>query len=160
MHTLSLLLERLAAGGIDFVVVGGYAAVLHGSSYVTQDLDVCAVLTEDSVGRLREVLKDVDPRHRMSPGKLSFLDEPPPGTALKNLYLRTRIGVVDVLTEVTGVGDYERLKAKAQSVSIGGHAVRLIALDDLIAAKEALARDKDLIVAKELRVIALKRGRA
>lgn len=158
MHTLTKLLERLAGSGIDFVVIGGFAAVLHGSAQVTQDLDVCAALTDENVSKLREALGDLDPRHRMTPQKLSFLDVPPPGTSLKNLYLRTRLGVVDIITEVIGVGDFERLCAKAQVVTIGGRRVRVIAIDDLIMAKETLARGKDLLVAKELRLIAVRKS--
>jgi predicted nucleotidyltransferase len=157
VHTLSQLLERLAASEIEFVVIGGYAAVLHGSSQVTQDLDICAILSDQNIDKLREALGDLDPRHRMTAQKLSFLDTPPPGTKVANLYLRTKLGVVDILTEVLGVGDFDRLKSRAQTITLGGNAVRMIALDDLITAKEALARDKDLITAKELRLIALRR---
>lgn len=160
MHTLAQLLERLAGSGIDFVVIGGFAAVLHGSSQVTQDLDICAVLTEENVTKLREALRDLDPRHRMTAEKLSFLNVPPPGTQLKNLYLRTEMGVVDVITEVTGVGDYERLCAKAPTMMIGGRPVRVIGIEDLITAKETLARGKDLLVAKELRMISVRKPQA
>ena len=66
MHRLHQLLQRLADGGIDFVVVGGYAGVLHGSSYVTNDLDVCAVLSEANVEKLRAALGDWEPVHRMT----------------------------------------------------------------------------------------------
>jgi hypothetical protein len=59
------------------------------------------------------------------------LDTPPPGTPVRNLYLRTRIGVLDILTEVLGVGDFARLKSSAQPVLIGGKPVLVIALDDL-----------------------------
>ena len=109
--------------------------------------------------RLLELLAggDVeDPRHRMTAQKLSFLETPPPGTELKNLYLRTRLGVLDVLAEVFGVGNFERLKVNAREVTLGGKVVRVMSLGDLIAGKEALARDKDLLVAKELRAIALR----
>jgi predicted nucleotidyltransferase len=160
VHTLAQLLERLAGSGIDFVVIGGFAAVLHGSSQVTQDLDICAVLTEENVAKLREVLKDLNPRHRMTAQKLSFLDLPPPGTPLENLYLRTEMGVVDVITEVIGVGDYERLRAKAPTMMMGGKPVRVIAMEDLITSKETLARGKDLLVAKELRMIAVRKPQA
>ena len=85
MHTLAQLLDRLVESRIDFVLIGGYAAVLHGSSQVTQDLDICAVLTEENVGRLRDALRDLDPRHRMTAEKVSFLDQPPPGTSMRNL---------------------------------------------------------------------------
>ena len=156
MQTIARLLERLAAGEVEFVVVGGFAAVLHGSSQVTQDLDVCIEFTPENIERLRRHLSDLDPRHRMTAQKLSFIDTPPPGTELKNLYLRTKLGVVDFMADILGVGDFRRLRERARSVQVGGNAIRVIALDDLIAAKEALGRDKDLLVAKELRVIALR----
>ena len=156
MQETAKLLELLAEGDVEFVVVGGYAAVLHGSSYITQVLDICVVCSRDNVERLRRLLKDLDPRHRMTAQKLSFLETPPPGAELKNIHLRTRLGVLDVLSEVLGVGDFERLKARAREVSLAGKTVRVISIHDLIAAKEALARDKDLLVAKELRVIALR----
>jgi predicted nucleotidyltransferase len=152
------LLELLARGDVEFVVVGGYAAVLHGSTYVTQDLDICIVCSPENIERLRRLLKDLDPRHRMTAQKFSFLETPPPGTELKNIYLRTRMGVLDISSEVMGVGGFERLKASAQQVTLGAKSIHVMSLRDLIVAKEALARDKDLLVAKELRAIALLRG--
>lgn len=51
------------------------------------------------------------------------------------------------------VGDYPRVLSAAIEVELFGRRIRAISLDDLIAAKEALGRDKDLLVAKELRAI-------
>ena len=62
MKSLHLLLQKLADAGFEFVVVGGYASVLHGSSYVTDDLDICAVLTPQNVETLRTALADLQPR--------------------------------------------------------------------------------------------------
>jgi predicted nucleotidyltransferase len=157
MPSLSHLLQRLADSGVDFVVIGGYAGVLHGSSYVTRDVDVCAVLTSENIEKLRETLRDLDPRHRRTAQQLSFLQVPKPGETLKNIYLRTDWGVVDILSSVEGLGDYHRLSSKAEWIELGGKKIRLIALDDLIVAKEALAREKDLLAAKELRAIAEKK---
>jgi hypothetical protein len=81
------LLQRLCDAEIDFVVVGGFAAMLHGSSLLTRDLDVCAVLTRANVAKLREILRDLHPAHRES--RLSFLDNPGPEVEVRNLYLRT-----------------------------------------------------------------------
>jgi predicted nucleotidyltransferase len=159
MQSLSHLLQRLAESGFDFVVIGGYAGVLHGSSLVTRDLDLCAVLTPENVERLRETLKDLHPRHRMTPQQLSFLQVPKPGEMVNNLYLNTDWGVVDILSSVLGLGDFERLKTKAEEFEIGGNRCRLIALEDLIAAKDAMGRDKDVLAAKELRAIATKRAK-
>ncbi len=157
MQDFSQLLQRLADAGLDFVIVGGYAAITHGSSYITRDVDICAVLTEENVARLRQALDGWNPRHRMTPQRLSFLTHPPPGQPLKNLYLQTDLGVIDVLTSVLGVGDFPRLRDKAEELEVDGRRYWVISLEDLIRAKEAMGREKDLLTAKELRAIAAKR---
>lgn len=65
MSEINQLFQRLCDADIDFVIVGGFAAILHGSSLVTRDLDVCAVLTRESVSKLRDALKDLQPAHRI-----------------------------------------------------------------------------------------------
>lgn len=158
MHDFTKLLCRLADAGIDFVIVGGFAAVSHGSSYVTKDVDVCLVLSESNVARLRAALGDIDPRHRMTPQRLSFLDVPAPGQSVQNLYLQTNLGTLDILSAVTGVGDFHRLSERAEWVEVDGRKFAVMSLQDLIAAKEALGREKDLLTAKELRAIAVRRS--
>src|SRR5512142_1491388 len=76
--TLSELLRRLCDAEIDFVIVGGFAALLHGSTLVTRDLDICAVLSRVEVAKLRDALRDFNPRHRLTSQKLSFLSNPDP----------------------------------------------------------------------------------
>jgi len=155
MHTLNQLIHRLIDAKIDFVIIGGYAGVLHGSSYVTRDLDICAVLTPANVQRLRETLKDLHPQHRMTPQKLSFLEIPKEGEPpLQNVYLNTDWGIIDILTNVLGVGDFQRLKNTATTMPFHDKTCLVMSLEDLIKAKEALGREKDLLVAKELRAIA------
>jgi predicted nucleotidyltransferase len=150
---LQRLLQRLDEAGVAFVLVGGYAAMLHGSSLLTRDVDVCAVLTPGNVEKMRDAFRDFHPVHRLSSPQRSFLDEPESGVALDNLYLNTDLGTLDVLGRITGVGDYARVAREAVEIELFGRCVRAISLDDLIAAKEALGRDKDLIAAKELRAI-------
>jgi len=66
--------------------------------------------------------------------------------------------VIDILSTILGVGDFERLKSKADELEVAGRIYRVISLEDLIMAKEALGREKDLLAVKELRAIAAKRG--
>ncbi len=153
----SHLLAKLVDNGFEFVIVGGYAAVAHGSARVTRDIDVCAVLTAENVETLRKALAKWNPRHRMTPQKLSFLTIPPPGTPLNNLYLETDVGVIDVLSSVLGVGDFARLKSRAERLEIDGRTHWLMSLEDLISAKEAMGREHDLLTARELRAILAKR---
>jgi predicted nucleotidyltransferase len=135
VNDLNRLIQRLCDADIAFVIVGGFAAMLHGSSLLTRDLDVCAVLTTENVE------------------KLSFLDNREPGVEVRNLYLRTDIGPVDVLSSVLGVGDFERVYSQSAEIELFGRKCRVISLDDLIRAKEALGREKDLLAVKELRAI-------
>lgn len=96
----------------------------------------------------------------MTPKKLSFLDHPPAGQPVNNLYLETEGGILDVLNNVLGVGDYHhyhRLRQNAIEVPLFGRKCHVISLEDLIQAKEAMGREKDLLTAKELRAIAAKR---
>jgi predicted nucleotidyltransferase len=160
VKSLSQLLQRLADSRVDFVVVGGFAGVLHGSSLVTRDLDICAVLTPDNIESLRETLKDLNPRHRMTPQNFSFLQIPKPGESVKNLYLQTDWGVVDILSSITGLGDFESVRANSDTFEISGKKFRLISLPDLVRAKESLGREKDILAAKELRAIAAMRERS
>jgi len=143
---------------VEFVVVGGYAAVLHGSALITNDVDVCAVLSAGNVEKIRAALADLNPIHRITHRKLSFLEHPAPGQPLVNLYLETDGGTIDILSSVLGVGDFGRLKERAVEASIFGRKCAIISLEDLIVAKEAVGREKDLLAVKELRAIAAKRA--
>ncbi len=157
MQNFSQLLQRLTDAGLEFVLVGGFAAVSHGSFQLTRDVDICAVLTEENMAKLRRALGDWNPRHWMTPQKLSFLLHLPAGEAISNLYLQTDMGMVDILTSIKGVGNFARLNATAEVLEVDGQKVRVISLGDLITAKEAMGREKDLLTAKELRAIAAKR---
>ena len=157
MQDFSQLLQRLADVGLEFVIVGGYAAITYGSSYLTRDVDICTALTEENVAKLRQALRDWNPKHRLTHKRLSFLDFPPSGQSLNNLYLQTDMGVIDILSSILGVGDFAELKSRAEELEVDGKRHLVISLEDLIQAKEALGREKDLLMAKELRAIASKR---
>ena len=157
---LSKLIQTLCDSDIDFVVVGGFAALLYGSTLTTRDLDVCAVLSNDDVEKLRAALHEFHPTHRLTPQRLSFLENPDPGVPLKNLYLETDLGAIDLLSSIKGVGEFERVRAGSIEVELFGRVCRVISLDDLIRAKEAVGREKDLLAVKELKAIREKQAKA
>lgn len=154
MTNLNELLRRLCDAEVDFVVVGGFAAILHGSTLVTRDLDVCTVLTPANIEKLRAILADLQPVHRMTPQRLSFLTNPEQGIPVRNLYLETDAGAVDFMTSITGIGDFSRIRAQAIEVELFGRRCHVMSLADLIQAKLALGRDKDLLAVRELETIA------
>ena len=120
MPNFSQLLQRLSEAGLDFVFVGGFAAISHGSSYLTRNVDICAMLTTENVAKLRQALAEWNPKHRMTPQKLSFLLYPPVDLPLNNHYLQTDRGVLDVISSVLGVGDFKRLKQQAEELEVDG----------------------------------------
>lgn len=136
MEQTRRLLEVLADSGIDFIIVGGFAAVLHGSSQVTQDIDLCLSFSPKQIEKLR-----------------SFLEHPEYLTNVKNLYLETDLGVLDLLSLVGGVGDYETVRQSAQEAELYGRKFKLIGLPALIEAKKFMSRPKDIATIRELECV-------
>ena len=154
MQNLKALLKTLLEHEIDFVLIGGFAAVVHGSTLVTQDLDICAALTGEQVSKLRDALKNLHPLHRMNPSvQLSFLEHPKDLKGLNNIYLKTDLGVLDILSEAQPAGDFQAIKNRSIEISLYGYKCRVISIEDLIRVKEAMKRPKDLQAVQELRAI-------
>jgi predicted nucleotidyltransferase len=153
MQNLNNLLKLLLENDIEFVIVGGFAAIVHGSSFVTKDLDVCAPMTPDQLQKLRKCLADIHPKHRQTPQKLSFLEVPEQWSGTKNLYIQTDLGVLDMLEQVTGIGDFSVVVANAMEIDVFGRKCKVMGVNDLIRAKLVMGSPKDLAVVKELRLI-------
>lgn len=145
-----ILINKLIESKVDFVLIGGLAASAYGSTYVTHVLDVCAVLTPENIKKLRNTLEDIHPQHRMMIPKKSFMEIPKDLDGINNLYLSTDAGVLDLISNVVGVGDFPEVSKSAVEISIFGNRCKIISLDDLIKCKKTLNRPKDLLVASEL----------
>jgi hypothetical protein len=152
VQNLSELTRRLISSQAEFVLVGGFAAVAHGVLLVTRDVDICCRFSEANLTRIQNALADLHPVHRTRP------DLPLPLTSdqcarLKNLYLKTDLGVVDCLGEVLGVGNFEKVLQQSVEVRLPYGACRILDIDALIRAKEAMNRDHDRITVKYLKKI-------
>ena len=147
------LLIRLAQAQFPFVVIGGYAAYAHGVTLVTQDIDVCCAFTEDSLKRLQAAIGDLHPVHRMRPDRLALEIRPGMSTNIRNLYLDTDVGQLDLIGQVQGIGGYQAALEHSIEVSIDDAPIRLLSLSALIKAKEAMARDRDREAVRQLRSI-------
>lgn len=161
MTDLNELLKRLLEAKLDFVLVGGFAGVVHGGSQVTQDVDICLLISEEEIAKLRGTLKDLNPVHRMNPNnKLSFLKHPKSLAGVKNIYLETDIGVLDIMSEIPNLGGFDRVHSSAIEIEIFDHKCKVMCLDDLIEVKKHLKRSKDQALFHELVAIKERTGKS
>ena len=151
------LLQRLLDHKIDFVLIGGFAAVLHGAVVVTQDVDVCLSFTRENLDRFAAALADLHPVHRLTPNQLPFGISDANWQSLRNIYLKTDWGILDCLGEVAGIGDYQRAYAASTVVALPIGECRVLTIEALIRAKETIARPHDLRTVSALKAILSKR---
>jgi hypothetical protein len=147
------LLLQLKEHNVEFVIIGGVCGVLHGVSLVTQDLDICCRFTAENLRRIETALKDFHPCHRLTANKLPLELTDELCSRLKNLYLQTDIGILDCLGDVAGIGDYDQAFKRSVIHKMSYGEFRILDLDALIAAKEAVGRERDLAAVKLLRAI-------
>jgi hypothetical protein len=67
MQNLSELVRRLISAEVEFVLVGGFAAVAHGVTLVTRDIDICCRFSEANLLRIQKAFGDLHPVHRSQP---------------------------------------------------------------------------------------------
>lgn len=154
------LLRRLTARGVDFVVIGGIAAVLHGSARITQDLDVCFATDDGNLLTLGRVLTDLGARLRGVAEDVPFVADAPTLRRVEVLTLVTELGALDVLARPSGAPGYERLRQRADRFELDTFTVLVASIDDLLAMKRAAGRPKDLADVVELEAIVQLRRRA
>lgn len=153
------LLRTLAAHGVDFVVVGGIAMIVHGSARVTQDLDICFAPDLANLDALGAALIELQAKLRGAPDEVRFV---PDGEALRRLSivtLDTAKGPLDLLREPPGAPAYDELRRRAERIDLEGVAVLVASLDDLEAMKRAAQRQIDQIDLEEIEVIRRLRAR-
>lgn len=147
------LLERLADAGVEFVVVGGYAAIVHGCTYMTQDVDICCDFSPANLLALQKALSDLHPVHRMTPGRVPLALTAENAGEFRNLYLDTDLGHLDCLSEIQGLGGYEQVKRASVPVEVEGRQFRVLSIDALITAKEAMNRPRDREAVRQLKAV-------
>ena len=152
MQDLSELTRRLVEAQVEFVLIGGFAAAAHGVTLVTRDVDICCRFSEANLMRLQKAFADLHPTHRSRPDlPLALTREQ--CASLKNLYLKTDLGSVDCLGKVLGVGDFETVLAHSVELELPFGKCRILDLETLVRAKEAMNRDHDRVTVRQLREI-------
>lgn len=147
------ILRRLTVRGVDFVVIGGIAAVLQGSARNTFDLDICFSTDPANLEALGEVLVDLGSRLKGVDDDVPFVPEGRTLRRVEVLTLETSAGELDVLAAPSGAPPYRALRANADRFDLGGFQVLVASVDDLLAMKRASDRAKDRVDVEELEAI-------
>ena len=148
------ILILLAESRVEFVVIGGVAAMAHGVARVTYDVDVCYHRSEDNIERLCRALQDIHPTLRGAPPDLPFKLNPATVKSGLNFTLATDLGDLDLLGEVAGLGEYEAVRAASETLAMyGNHPMQILTIEGLLSAKHAAGRAKDIEVILELEAL-------
>jgi predicted nucleotidyltransferase len=153
MTDFQSLLRLLASSGVEFILVGGVAATVHGSARLTLDVDVVYRRTRENIARLVSCLASHQPYLRGAPPGLPFRFDLETVQRGLNFTLETDLGALDLLGEITGGGSYENLLSDTIVVEVYQISCRCLNLNRLIAVKRAAGRPRDLEAVAELEAI-------
>ena len=136
------IFQALTDEGVEYVLIGGLAAVVQGVSLITQDTDICFRQSIDNCERLTRALARLEAE--IYPIRTNFI----PITAellltYKLVLLKTKLGRLDLIAEVPGLGAFEDLADGAATIELGDLTIPVLTLEQLIQAKSALNKPKD-----------------
>ena len=124
---LAQIIPPLVKAKVDFILIGGMAAILHGSARVTFDVDLVYSRTDENIERLVTALAPHCPYLRDAPPKLPFSWDAKTISGGLNFTLTTKLGDVDLFAEVAGakltaiccrIRSKSKLSESASNVSI------------------------------------------
>lgn len=140
--SLSNVLEGLLEAGVDFILVGGLAAVVQGAPVTTMDVDIVHSQSPENIARLLAFLKSIDAVQRRLDDKLIEPKERDL-SGKGHVLLTTRIGPLDVLAVIEGGRSYEDLVDHTIEIDFRGHTLRVLDLKTLIELKKTSTNPKD-----------------
>ncbi len=139
------ILACLERHHVRYVVIGGVAAILHGSPQVTFDADICPAAERSNLEALALALREMKARIRAPDAAdgLPFACDAAFLAGVSLLNLVTAFGDLDLSFTPSGTGGYADLSARAVPIPIQGFSVSVATLEDVIRSKEAANRPKD-----------------
>lgn len=153
MTDYSKVLQILKSAQVDFILIGGVAANLHGLARATFDIDFVYSRKRENIRRLAEALDPFRPYLRGAPPGLPFQFDVQTIRSGLNFTLDTTLGAVDFMGEVTGGGTFEELISHTDEVEAFGIRCRCVTLERLIQLKRAAGRPKDFETIAELQAL-------
>jgi hypothetical protein len=150
------IFQVLSDHEVDYVLVGGLAGVVHGSTAMTNDADIVPRKSPTNLAKLAAALRDLEARLRVAdePEGVAFDPHPALLDSMAMLNMTTRCGDLDLTFAPAALADYDALLAASVTFELGGCPVKVAALSDIIRSKEAANRPKDQVTLPILRALA------
>ena len=159
MTAFDALLRVLSEHGVEFILIGGAAAIAHGSARFTEDLDVVYERSPENLMRIVDALAPYQPYPRGAPAGLPFVWDVATLKRGMNFTLTTQLGDFDLFGEIPGGGTYGELAGGTIAIELFGMRCLCLSLAQLIRAKRTTGRPKDLEALAELQAIEDERDR-
>ena len=139
---LSAILEGLLGAGVDFILVGGLAAVVQGAPVTTMDVDIVHNQSPENIAKLLAFLRSIDAFHRRPDDKVI---RPQEGdiSGMGHALFTTRLGPLDVLAVIEEGRGYGDLLEHTVEIEFRGHPVRVLDLKVLVELKRNSRDPKD-----------------
>lgn len=153
MVRMKEILSLLKANSVNYVLIGGMAAIAQGSAYLTNDVDICYAREKQNLENLVMALKPLHPYLRGAPKDLPFICDAKTLQNGLNFTLSTDVGDIDLLGEVKGVGEYNEVVKRSERFQIYDIECYILTLEGLIMSKKAVGRPKDLRLLTELEAL-------
>jgi predicted nucleotidyltransferase len=144
------VIRNLDEHKVEFVIIGGMAAVSLGVPIATRDLDICYRRSKENIERLAQALELLHPTLRGAPSDLSFKFDATTIEHGNNFTFVTDAGDLDILGYISGVGEYAEVASDAETLEIYEVKVKVMSMETLIKAKKATGRTKDQIQLLEI----------
>lgn len=143
---LQALLAKLCDAGVEFIIVGGAAAVIQGAPITTKNLDIVHRRTPENVTRLLDILQQLDATMRYDFANRGLRPTAEMLSGRGQINLSTTLGPLDPLCELDEDQGYDELLAHSEAVMDEGRLLRVLDLPTLIAVKTKAGRPKDKLV--------------
>lgn len=148
------IVAALDRHGVEYVLIGGFAAVAHGAPHITIDIDITPRDELGNLARLSDALTQLQARVRADHEGTETFEFSHDAESLRHdriLNLTTTAGNLDISMQPSGTQGYDDLRRDAVAVDVEGVTIRVASLADIIRSKEAANRQKDRAVLPLLR---------
>lgn len=153
------IFERLNSDGVEYVVVGGIALVLHGAVRLTADLDLMVHLTEGNLRKFVNIMNDLgySPRVPVKAEEFVSAENRKGWINDKNMKVfsffhpESPVNLIDVFVEEPI--SYDIIKSDAVEIKSGNIPILVVSIKNLIKLKQISGRPQDIADIKALEEI-------